>query len=213
MMIAVVIVSLPSFLQVWLDPTDLEVRHAQPETRSTAAVPPTLAHLNHGSNRSDGRGNAVTCFLACILVAGSSYQSTHARQLGPSHHLAIPTPRMSLSRNLITSLRVSRTRLAAVAVPSRTIAVRGFAKTALVREDGYDKHRVQVCMVSFRVFATIGEADCGFLFWCQVKEPSAGTTDDSMKMPYVEVRISARTALRSRFIVFTMTWYHSSSPK
>lgn len=66
---------------------------------------------------------------------------------------------MSLSRQLIKPFQqVSRSQTARVA------AARSFTTTPQLRQDGYDKHRVQV------------------------NEPSAATTDDSMKVPYVEVR-------------------------
>lgn len=107
------------------------------------------------------------CLLACVLVAGGSL---HTRALisvdtfvlaqsSITHH----PEKMSLSRHLTTALRVSRTGLSSTAVPKRAVAVRGFAKTALVRENGYDKHRVQVRLVSLWGLRDLEEADVGLV--------------------------------------------------
>ncbi|KAI5454703.1 hypothetical protein NCC49_003591 [Naganishia albida] len=57
---------------------------------------------------------------------------------------------------------------------ARFAAARSFATTPQLRQDGYDKHRVQV------------------------KEPSAATTDDSMKMPYVEPEVGKEPSTKPR---------------
>ncbi|GHJ85700.1 hypothetical protein NliqN6_2102 [Naganishia liquefaciens] len=78
-----------------------------------------------------------------------------------------------LARHLTASLRASRARLRSPVQKRETVA-RGFAMTARLSQDGYDKHRVQV------------------------KEPSAATTDKTMKMPYVEPEVGKEPQTKPR---------------
>jgi hypothetical protein len=69
---------------------------------------------------------------------------------GPSiAHTINPTFTMSLSRQLVKPFQqVSRLQTA------RALAARTFATTPQLRNDGYDKHRVQVCSSCFQEYTT-----------------------------------------------------------
>ncbi|KAJ9115603.1 hypothetical protein QFC20_000928 [Naganishia adeliensis] len=83
---------------------------------------------------------------------------------------------MSLSRQFVKPFQqVSRLQTA------RQLAVRSFTTTPQLRNDGYNKHRVQV------------------------KEPSAATTDDSMKVPYVEPEVGKEPSLKPRRTLSTFS--------
>lgn len=81
-------------------------------------------------------------FNPCYRASLPSYLCSHRPSTASTSTLS--KAMSSSTRHLAASLRASRTRLAST-VQKRDIGVRRFAMTARACQNGYDKHRVQVC--------------------------------------------------------------------